>query len=1063
VVEAQSGATVTGRVTSDKGGPVPYATVAIPTIGVGTQTDAAGRYVLSIPAARLTGRQVQLEARLIGFKPNFQTITLSPGRIEQNFVLASNPLQLGEVVVTGSGTTTTREKLATVVNTVRADDIKKSAEVNIVNALAAKAPGVEVNSQAGDPGAGTGIVIRGFNTIQGNGQPLFVVDGMPIDNSVTVTDGSDVGFAYSNRALDINPNDIQSIEILKGAAAAALYGIRGSNGVVMITTKSGQAGATRYTLSSTTSFDEVNRTIPLQRTWGRGINGATPACATTPAPDQFCQLRSWGARLPDGTQTFDHMRELFRTGSQFDNTLQISGGDANRTFLLSVGNLNQTGIARGPNSEMQRQSVRLRATQALLGGKLRLGGNIAYTDIALRAIQKGNNLNGLLLGATRQPPEFNPQPWRTESGLQRAWSLPNPQTAGNIPIFDGPFWVLNEHRNTSDVGRTIGNISVDYEPFSWATINYTLGADYGNEKRLQGLPPNSSGDAETGQVWESAILNTQIDHNLLATLRKDFGTNVASRFIFGQNLNITRFRLQQSRGQGYIVPDLFTLNNVVSTNITPQNSESQVNIGGYFAQTEWDLWNQLYVQAGIRADQASTLPRDNRTAFFPKASAAWNVTNFLGNSAQTGILSYLKLRGSWGQVGRQPFAYQTQTLLTSAQGAFAYGTGGVNTSQEGVPGLVTNATRGNPNLRFERTTDFETGFDFGLLSQRIDGTVTYYNRDTRDVIFTTPEAGTTGFTAVAGNAPRITNRGWEVQLNGRVIDNANTRWEVGVNWTRNRNRVVTLGGAQFFYLPGGFGVSAAVPGQPIGTFFGSDFVRCRYDVPDANNVQSIGGADVDVNAVCRTANAPDRAMYVAADGFPRLDATNYVIGDPNRNYLLGIRNSVTLFRKLQVSALIDINNGGVNWNGTRGALQSYGTSAFTEDRGAQRTFGTDFLPGAVVGPGAGRAVAVGESWFRTGIGNNFNGPTSQFVEPSGFTRLREVSVAYTFDGSFIRQTLGLSSVDVRVAGRNLWLRTKYTGIDPETNLSGPIGAGRGQDYFNNPQTRSWVIGVNVNR
>jgi hypothetical protein len=425
-------------------------------------------------------------------------------------------------------------------------------------------------------------------------------------------------------------------------------------------------------------------------------------------------------------------------------------------------------------------------------------------------------------------------------------------------------------------------------------------------------------------------------------------------------------------------------------------------------------------------------------------------------------------------VGRQPFAYQTQTLLTSGQGAFAYGTGAVNTSQSGVPGLVTNAVRGNPDLKFERTTDFESGFDFGLFNQRIDGGITYYARDTRDVILNTPEAASTGFAQVASNAARITNRGWEVQLNGRIIDNANTRWELGVNWTRNRNLVKTLGGADFLYLPGGFGVSAAVPGQPIGTFYGSDFVRCRYDVPDANNIQAIGagGADVDVNAVCRAANAPNRAMYIAADGFPRLDAANYVVGDPNRNYLLGIRNAVTLFRKLQLSALIDINNGGVNWNGTRGALQSYGTSAFTADRGAQKTFGSDFLPGPVVGPGAGRAVAIGEGWYRSpaatvdpgpGIGNNFNGPTSQFVEPSGFTRLREVSVAYTFDGNFIRQTLGLSSVDVRLAGRNLWLRTKYTGIDPETNLAGPIGTGRGQDYFNNPQTRSWVISVNVNR
>jgi TonB-dependent SusC/RagA subfamily outer membrane receptor len=283
------------------------------------------------------------------------------------------------------------------------DPYRKSAEVNVVNALAQKAPGVEITSQSGDPGAGSGIIIRGFKTIQGTGQPLFVVDGVPIDNSVSVTDASDTGFGYSNRALDLNPQDIESVEVLKGPSAAALYGLRAANGVVQITTRAGRAGATRYQLSSNTTFDEVNRDVPLQQMYGRGLGGATPTCR----PDQNCQLRSWGAQLPAGTQTFDHFSTLFRTGNTFDNTLQVSGGDTQRSFFLSGGNLDQRGVSRGPNSTLDRRSFRLRATQAL-GDKLRLGGNFNYTDLAQRGIQKGNNLNGLLLGSTRQPPEYNP-------------------------------------------------------------------------------------------------------------------------------------------------------------------------------------------------------------------------------------------------------------------------------------------------------------------------------------------------------------------------------------------------------------------------------------------------------------------------------------------------------------------------------------------------------------------------------------------------------------------------------------------------------------------------------
>ena len=1063
VAHAQGSATISGRVTSEKGSPIQYASVSIAALGVGTQTDGSGQYTIVIPAARVTGRAALIEARSLGYKALSKSVMLTAGAQSIDFALASNPFQLNEVIVTGSGTTSTREKLGTVVNTVRNEDIKKSAEVNIVNALAAKAPGIEVTSQSGDPGAGSGIVIRGFGTIQGNGQPLFVVDGQPIDNSVTVTGGSDVGFGYSNRGLDINPSDIETVDILKGAAASALYGIRGANGVVLITTKSGKAGATRYSLQSTSTFDEVNRFIPLQQSFGRGTNGTTPACDATPVANTSCQLRSWGAAIPTGTPTYNHFRELFGTGTTYDNTLQISGGDANRTFLLSAGNLAQTGVAKGPNSSLSRQTVRLRATQ-MLGSKLKLGGNISYTGIDQRAIQKGNNLNGLLLGATRQPPTWNAFPYLNSNGTQRAWGTPLIVTPGLAPRFDGPGWVANQARNSSGVGRTIGNISLDYNPFSWATVSYTLGADYGNEKRVEGLPPGSAGDAITGQLYESAILNTIIDHNLIATLRKSFGSNINTRYVFGQNLNLSRTRIQQNKGVGYVAPDLFTLNNVVSTNITPQNFESQQNLAGYFGQVEIDLYEQLYFNAGVRADQTSVLSKANRTAYFPKASLAWSISNSLGNRDQKGLLSYLKARASYGQTGRAPFAYQNLNIFSGGQGAYAYGTGATNAAQSGTGGLNTSFVFGDPNLKFERTSEVEGGFDFGLLHQRIDGNVTYYSRDSKDVILNTPVAPSFGYGRTASNSAAITNKGWEVQLNGRVIDRTNLRWEVGVNYTRNRNMVTKLTGAEFVNLTGGFGVSAAVPNKPLGTFFGSDFVRCRYDVDDKNNIQTNGaGVDVDINAACRAAKAPDRALYVDANGLPLLDATNYAIGDPNRNYLLGVRTGLTLWKKLNVSALLDINNGGVNWNGTRGALQSYGTSGFTADRGTVKTFGTEIQRGPVVGPGAGKAVAIGESWYRTGLGNNFNGPTSQFVESSGFARLREVSVAYSFDNGLVRNTLGLSTLDVRLAGRNLWLSTKYSGVDPETNLSGPIGAGRGQDYFNNPQTRSFAISVNLNR
>ena len=1080
-VRAQAPTTVAGVVRNEGGVPLPFANVAIPTLGVGAQTNAQGRYTFVVPGARTLGRTVGIETRLVGFRVAQAQVTLTAGAtIAQDFTLVTNPLRLSEVVVTGSGTSTTREKLATAVSSVAASEIRKSAEVNVVNALAQKAPGVEITAQSGDPGAGSGIVIRGFKTIQGSGQPLFVVDGVPVDNSVTVTDASDTGFGYSNRALDLNPADIESVEVLKGPSAAALYGLRAANGVVQITTRAGRAGATRYQLSSNTTFDEVNRDVPLQRRYGRGLGGSTPTCQ----PDLRCQLRSWGAPIAAGTSTFDHFDELFRTGNVFDNTLQVTGGDTQRSFFLSGGNLDQRGISRGPNSTLDRRTLRLRASQAL-GDRLRLGGNFNYTDIAQKGIQKGNNLNGLLLGSTRQPPEYDPYPYVTEQGLQRCWSMPDPRTpSAGTCAFDGGLWVQNVPRNTSDVGRSLGSVSVDYDPARWLKLQYTLGADFFNERRLEGLPPFSSGDALTGQLWQGSYTNRQVDHNLLATLSRQLAPRVAGSLTLGQNLNWRGVRQQQVKGTGFIDPGLFTLNNMVPTNLSPQNFQSNVNIAGYFGEAKLDYGDYAYLTGRLRADQSSALARENRTGYFPGVSLALNVTNMLGRRDQRGVLSYLKARGAYGVAGRSPDPYEILTNYSSAQTAFAYGTGGTNTGLAGNAGLVADSTRGLASLRFERTAEGEAGLDFGLFNQRVDGSVTYYSQGTRDLIFAVAVPASTGFSKAIQNGGRVKNAGVEVQLNSRVIDTRDFGVDLGLNFTRNRNRLVDLQGTEFQFLTGGFSNSAAVRGYPLGSFFFTDFARCRYGVADADNQQTDAAGDaLDLNALCRAAKAPDGALYVGADGFPITDPQNRVSGNPNPDWQAGVRLGARLYRRINLSALVDVRRGGDVWNGTRAALQSYGTSKYTEGRascvgtgdgqvctGNEQVFGRGgWFDGPVVGPGVGKAVPIGENWWRApsaagpGIGNNFNGPQAQFTEDGSFTRLREVSVAYTVDGARLRGATGLSSVDVRLAGRNLFLWTKYEGIDPETNLQGPIGAGRGQDYFNNPQTRSWVINVTLNR
>lgn len=1037
-LQAQEGATVTGRVTSEAGQPIAAASVYIQSLNVGTLTRSDGTYTLNVSAGQLSaGPAYQVTAQILGYRSVSETIELRPGgSATLNFQLESDVLELEGVVATGIGQTTTRERLGVSISSVSGEDLTRVPSTNVVSSIAAKAPNVEVTSAAGDPGASSYIRIRGVNTIDGSGQPLFVVDGVPINNQTI--GNSLAGTSTPNRASDINPNDIASVEILKGAAAAAIYGARAANGVILISTKSGQSGQTRASLTTTMTTDEVTQGVPLQTRYGQGLNGQRFTSGGA-------ALRSWGPEITG--ESYDHWSELFETGQVFDTNLSLSGGSDATRYYLSVGRMDHDGVIVGGNDYYERTTARLKASHSLLDN-LTVSGNFAYAQTDGSFIQKGSNLSGLLLGGLRTPPDFNNQPYLTEEGFHRAYSQQNPSSIYDWDgFFDNPFWVINENRTTGETGRMYGNVAVDYQPAEWLDLSYTLGNDYSNDERL-GYLPIGNFSWVTGFLNREQYTYQEIDHNLVGTITRALSDALGGSLTLGYNRNSRDFTQFVVEGYDFVAPGVFQLDNTVQR--FPNEYTSSIHAESYFGQMSVDIADQLFLTAALRNDGFSTFGESKRRHWYPKMSAAWEIGRALGlTESGNPLLSFAKVRAAWGQAGNEPPVYGT--LSGFAAGNIADGGWGssLNPTYMGRGGLYTSASRPQPDLGPERTSEVEAGLDVSLLNDRVGFDLTYYNAQTEGAIFSTPLAPSTGYSSQLQNAADISNKGFELSLNLRPVTTSAFAWDASVNWATNENEVLSLGDPdrEFVGMGGAFAGApgAAVVGYPVGVLRGFDFARCGQDTRDF------------VQAAC--AGAADGAVYIGENGFPILDPTNRVIMDPHPDWTAGIRNNFTVLNSLQISTLLDIKQGGEVWNGTRGALYSYGTHKDTEVRGLQSTY-SDFTGSAVAGPGADNVVTFDQGWFN-GLGSGFGPVASQFIEDGSYVKLREIALSYTVPVDLAGR-IGMSSVDLRLAARNLKTWTDYTGIDPETNLAGTTNL-RGVDYFNNPQTRQFILTVGLHK
>ena len=1068
--------TVTGTVTDESGEALISVNVVVKGSTTGTITDIDGKYSISVPEG-----STALVFSYTGF--NTEEVTLGASNVVD--VTMTEGVLLNDVVVTALGLKADPDKQGTSSSQVGGQKIVNSGETGVIQGLTGKASGVAITRNTGDPGAGAYIQIRGQSTITGDLQPLIVVDGMPVYNSSINTEASTGGVVEQSRLNDINPDDIESVQVLKGAAAAAQWGTRAANGVIIITTKRGKMNDKSFSVNfrSTVSVDQVNITHNLQDVYGQGFGGSWGANSALTWGDRISN-RAGGEDLVDNTGEYfettdgtiyypitekrsqktylqENLDQVFRNGFFADNSLSISGGDENGSFFASFANLNQQGIMRG-NSDYNRTNFRINADRRL-GDKLKLSVNSAYIKTTSNRIQQGSNLNGLYLGMLRTSPDFNntghtgahvsASGVRTERAHRAYRDYLGNRIVGGLPIgpvYNNPGWTIYEQENTSEVDRIVVGTELSYDPTNWLNITGRVGVDNYTDDRFTLYPVGSA--AGLVGLAKNTIQETQTNADVFARATKSFGKNFSINGLVGFNFNERRYDRLGGSINSFILPYApANLDNATPASSSTSDFSSTIRTAAAYFTASADLYDQLFVTVTGRQEAASTFGAAAQSSFFyPSASAAWQFTK-LGALANNAVLNFGKLRLGYGVVGIQPPVYASSTLYTSS--SLQSGWGPVLNAGDYGQGSYTPSNRlGNVNLRPERKTEFEVGTDLRFFDDRTSVSFTYYQNRTTDAIFAVDVPISTGFYDKLDNAATIENKGYELDINTLVYKQGDFSFDLGLNWFRNVNVVTDLNGVESIFLNGFTGSSSrAVEGYPMGALWAGSFQR------------------------------DDNGNYVLNDaGFPVVAPSEGVVGDPNPDWRGGL-SATARWKGLGFNILFETSQGNDMWFGTEGVLRYFGVSAATAhdlvtftpaeaaatvlsngatvaDYYAANADGNYTVRGTYQDFGDGD-VFLDQSWYLAN-GGGFGPVGEQFVKDASWTRIREMALSYRLDSKKFRDATKLGSIDFSLTGRNLVIWTEAEGIDPDTNLTGASN-GRGLDYFTNPGTRSYLFTIKV--
>lgn len=951
---------IEGKVTSEvTGEPLIGATVSLVNTLTGTVTDVEGNYSIS---PRLTPGEYTLAVTYVGFQTYRAPLTLGTEEtIVQDVALGEDAVNLDEVVVTGNTVATSRRQLGNAISTVGAETLEETGAIAVDQALAGKVSGALIQQNSGDPAGGISIRLRGPSTITGSSDPLYIVDGVIVNNSSTQV--IDLGGNTQNRLVDINPNDIERIEVIKGAAAAAIYGSRASNGVVQIFTKKGKTGKPRLSFSTGIRYNELRKEIDYNDAPVRWENPFDNNDLTTVPTERF--------NLQDG---------LFESALGTDNNISVRGGTDKTKYYISGTYNNNPGIVK--NTNFERYGARINVDQVLSDwASFNLGVN--YINSSSQDIPNGGiaSAYGAITGFLFSETYIDPSP--NESGVYPVTSLLVPRT--------NPLEAVNRFEFGQRTNRAITSLAFNLFPVEGLNINYVLGLDAYNQSGTSFIPVGNTSPNATGFASRAEANVSQFNNDLNISYNANLTRNITSTTVVGGTWQQERFE-RLGLASDRLAPTVKVASG--GTIIGQSDSRSEVSYWGAFAQETFGIADRLFLTGAIRLDGASVFGEDDRNQLFGKASASYVLSdeNFWKNSLGNFINTF-KLRASWGEAGN-----------LTALGAFDRFSNYNAIAINGVSGVVPSSLLGNANLRPERQTEVELGFDMALVNNRIGVEFTYYQQNVEDLLLQRELSPSTGFGTRFENVGALENEGIELLLNIAPVRTTDFNWDITATYTSNENTVTQVVGDRIT-LPGSFATSFVIPGEPLGVFYRQFYAR------DAN-----GDIIYDANGY------PSRGE--TEDG-----QASKVIGDPNPDWFGSLINDFT-YRKLRLRVQFDAVQGFdvFNWN-------------------------RRLLDNVIFGGGSGVADELrGDA--PKGLGRAEANIFEEFVEDGSFVKLRELSLSYT-----INPKKNFENIEVSLIGRNLLSFDDYTGWDPEINTPGQSNGVRGFDFAGVPIPRSYMLSL----